>query len=251
MTSRGPLGFEQHHEEVFMSFDEFADQESGGGITDFTITVTNAFFEIDPNYSAATGSDTYFLHWEGTTDVEGHEQMTRDGFHPKWALDPDFMSMDGGKTVVSQSGKGKLGKAVGRMMGAASNALRDAGLKDSPESPFNKPGASPRDASVWIGTTWYLTEVTREFGNGMKATDQLPTKYITTGAPAPAAAPAAAPAPAAPADNALRAAVIEVANAAANHGEFVSKAMAIPGVSADSQLTQEIVNPTGIYVTKA
>lgn len=237
-----------------MSFEDFLDQESSGGIDKFTLTVTNAFFAIDPNYSEAVGADVYFLHWEGTTDVEGHETMTRDGFHPKWATDPDWMSIDGGKTVKSQSGKGRLGKAAGRMMTAAANAIVEAGLKDSPENPFNAPGASPQVAETWIGTTWFMEEVEREFGSGMKSRDLLPTKFIgTSDVSAAPAAPAAAPAPAtsaAPATD-LRAQVVAVANGAADHQSFMQAALAIPGVSSDSALVADIVNPSGIFATKS
>lgn len=249
-----------------MSFDDFLNQEGGGGINDYEITVTNAFFAVDEPYSAKAGAPHLKLHWEGTTDVEGHEQMTRESFHPSWILDPDWITMDGGKTVVSQSGKGKLGKATGRMMASAARAVEDAGMKDSPENPFNQPGADPKHAATWIGTRWFMTDVTREYGNGMSSTDQLPTKFLGTGAapaaaPAAPAAPAAAPAPVAPApapaaaapasDPNLRAQVVALAQSAPDFGTFSSQAMMIPGVTADLELVKEITNPQGIFATKA
>ena len=236
-----------------MSYDEFAEQESGGGITDFQFTVTNAFFAIDEKYSAASGADTHFLHWEGTSDVEGHEVMDRDGFHPKWALDPDWMTMDGGKTVKSQSGKAKLGKAAGRMMGAAANAVLEAGLKDSPDNPLNGPPGMSRIAETWVGTTWFISEVTKDFNNGMVANDDLPIRYIGKGvavaaAPAPAdtapvaAAPVAA-VPDAPAAPDARAQVVALAGSIGDHAAFVTSAMGLPGVASDAVLVAEIVAP--------
>ena len=235
-----------------MSLDDFADQESGGGITDFTITVTNAYFEVDAKYSeAAGGGETLKLNWEGTTDVEGHEVMDRDGFHPSWTLDPDWMTLDGGKTVKSQSGKGKLGKAAGRMMGAAANAVLEAGFKDAPESPFNKPGADPKSAETWIGTTWFLTEVTKDFGNGMVARDQLPIRFIaageTAGVAAPVAPVAAVPDASAVPVASVRDQVVVLAASIGDHAAFVTAAMAIPGVASDATLVGEIVAPTGLW----
>ena len=236
-----------------MTWDEFADQESEGGIRDFTITVTNAFYAVDEKYSAAVGSDVYFLHWEGTTDVQGHEQMTRDGFHPKWATDPDWVSLDGGATVKSQSGKKKLGKAAGRMCGAASNSVIDAGVKpEDAANPFVT--LTPRDAAVWVGTSWFLSEIVKEYGNGMKATDLLPTKYLgnagaATAAPVAAVTPTApvAAAPVAAGTNLLRTQVTALASSIADHSTFVTAAMAIPGVSADAALVSDIVLPTGLH----
>ena len=233
-----------------MSWQEFGEQESAGGITDFEITVTNAFFAIDEKYSEAVGADVYFLNWEGTTDVVGHEQMTRDGFHPKWALDPDWMSLDGGATVKSQSGKGKLGKAVGRMMNVALQSINESGIdKDGPGNPFSK--GTPRDAVVWIGSKWFIEDVTTEFGNGMSSTDQMPTKFLGMVDGAVAATPVvsavpAAPPPATPAPG-LRDSVVAMAGSIPDHSAFVSAAMAIPGVSADAALVTEIVSPTGLW----
>ena len=237
-----------------MSWEEFGNQESEGGIKDFEMTVTNAFFAVDEAYSAAVGSDVFFLHWEGTTDVLGHEQMTRDGFHPKWALDADWISMDGGNTVKSQSGKGKLGKAAGRLCGAAFNSVQAAGIKaGDPSSPFES--GTPREASVWIGSKWFIEEVEREWGNGMVSRDLLPTKYLGKGdvvaavAAAPVAAAPVAAAPAPVATPGLRESVTALAGSIGDHATFVTAAMAIPGVAGDAALVSEIVAPTGLWAT--
>lgn len=237
-----------------MSLEEFADQESGGGIDNYTFTVTNSYFAVDEKYSAKVGSDTFFLVWEGTSDVEGHEVMDRDGFHPKWALDPDWMSIDGGKTVKSQSGKDKLGKAAGRMMGAAANSVLEAGMGDSPDNPFADP-SDPKIAASWVGTVWFITEVVKEFSNGMTARDQLPVKYlgkVGADAAAPvapvapvAAVPAAASATVPAAD--ARAQVMVLAASIDNHAAFVTAAMGIPDVASDGVLVGEIVAPDGIW----
>lgn len=244
-----------------MSWEEFGEQESAGGITDYEITVTNAFFAIDEKYSEKVGSDVFFLHWEGVTGVPGHEQMLRDGFHPKWATDPDWVSMDGGATIKSQSGKSKLGKAAGRMCVVAFASVGEAGVKKGdPQSPFNN--GTPRDAAVWIGSKWFMQDVTRDFGNGMKSTDTMPVKYLglasvaaapVAAAPTPVAttpAPAPAPVAAAPAPTAapgLRDQIVGLARSIDNHSAFVSAAMAIPGVSADAALVGEIVSPAGLW----
>jgi hypothetical protein len=182
--------------------------------------------------------------------VEGHEVMDRDGFHPSWPLDPDWMTLDGGKTVKSQSGKGKLGKAAGRMMGAAANSVLEAGFKDSPESPFNKPGADPKSADTWVGTTWFISEVVKDFGNGMVARDQLPIRFVaaggTVGVAAPAAVAPVVPIAAVPAAG-VRDQVVALAASIGDHAAFVTAAMAIPGVASDAALVSEVVAPDGLW----
>lgn len=248
-----------------MSYDEFADQQSAGGFDQFDFEVTNAFFAIDEKYSAASGADTHFLVWEGISSVENYEQMTRDGFHPKWALDPDFVTLDGGATVVSQSGKAKIGRAAARMMSSAAAAVGEVGVKDTPQDPFAGPDGMSRIAATWVGTKWHMKEIEREFGNGMKARDLLPVAYLgksgapVAAAPAPVAAavPAVAPAPAvAPVAAAtptvdLRSQVVAVANSVSEFSEFVTQAMSIPGVTSDPSLITAISNPAGIWTTKA
>lgn len=235
-----------------MSRQDFMDQESSGGLANFTLTVDEAYFAIDQQYSERAGGDVYFLHWTGRTDIPDRPLMSSADFHPKWSLDPDFVSLDGGKTVVSQSGrKNKVGKAYGRMCAAAATATDR--LKDTPEDFLA--GADPKDASIWVGTTWRLDNITRDWGGEIGKRDELmPVEYIGKAGAAPAAptAPAAAaPIPAAaPAQNGgVRQSIEALASGAADYRTFQQAALQIPGVADDTALVQEILDsgPTGLY----
>ncbi len=232
-----------------MSRDQFRDQSGGGGITNFTLTVTNAFFAEQPQYTEKTGSPTLFLHWEGISDVEGHEVMDRNGFHPSWAMDPDFVTPDGGRTILEQSGKKKrLGKNYGRMVEQMDIATAD--LANTPNDPLEI--IDPRNASTYVGFKWRIDEITYDFeGNIGKRTFLMPVEFLgradggavpTAAAPAPAAT-AAAPAPSA--GEGLVAALSALAASSANYAEFQKAALAIPGVSADSALVMKVVDQQG------
>jgi hypothetical protein len=148
-------------------------------------------------------------------------------------------------------------------MGAASNAVNDAGLKDSPDNPFAGPAGMSRIADIWVGTIWFLEEIEREWGSGFKSRDLIPAKYlgkvdgVVAAAPvaavpaaAPAPAPAAAPVAAAPvagAPDLLRVQVTALAGSISDHATFVTAAMAMPGVAADGTLVSEIVAPDGLW----
>lgn len=224
-----------------MARSDYANAESSGGLRNFVLTVTNAFFAVDPNYSAKVGADTHFLHWEGTSDVESYPVMDSTGFHPKWSLDTDFMSADGGKTVISQSGKGeRVGKAYGRMCKAAADLTEH--LAGTPEDFLEK--GSPLDASIWVGTMWRMDDV--EFGSGQYKTTQLmPVEFVGF---ADSGAPASAPA-AATGESPLRQQVIDLAKASADYVSFQKAALALPNVTSDPGLVTEIATPTGIYAS--
>lgn len=259
-----------------MSREEMYDQESGGGLRNFILRVDEALFAIDEKYSEATGSDVYFMHWGGQTNLPDRPimQAVAGEFHPKWALDPDFISTDGGKTVVSQSGrKKKVGKAYGRLCVDAATITE--ALKGTPADPFGS-SISPRDASLWLGTVWRIDEVTREFGGQIKPVNELTVvEYLgrdlnpmtlaeVTAAPAaaPAAPQAAAVAPqavatapvAAPVGNgtveALRAELLASAIQASDYRAWQGQWIADARVRENPELLVEIANPSaGIWAT--
>lgn len=246
-----------------MSREEFVGQTGGGGIADFTLKITGAEFKISAEYSEKSGAPTVFCHWYGQSDVEGHELMGSEGFHPSFSLHPDFVSPDGGKTITEQSGKRrKYGKNYGRLLEAVNEMT--AHLADTPNDPlWNKdrhplpPPAGiihPRYAESWVGHKFRMDNVDVDFGGQIgQRTFLLPVEYLgyegVTAAPV-AAAPVAAPvtaaptaaAPAASAGEALMMQLQALANAATNYADFQKAALAVPGVSPDSGLLLQVAD---------
>lgn len=240
-----------------MSRESLGNQTSSGGLAGFLFYVQRASFAVDPQYSEKTGADTVFLHWEGPSNAEGHEMMTKEGFHPKWSMDPDFATMDG-NTIASQSGrKTKVGKAYGRM--CEQTVAATAAYANQPNDPLANVDAT--NAKSWEGHTWLLDNVEYDWGGDIgKRTELHPVKYIgpgnQTGAIAPGAAPvAAAPAPApvaaapaaAPAGDPLMAQVESIARAAGDFNGFKAAALALPGVTERTDLLVGISDATQIW----
>lgn len=241
--------------------EELAGQEAVGGLSGFMLYVERATFAIDPQYSEKSGSDTYFLNWEGPTNLPDRPVMVNaEGqFHPKWALDPDFVSMDGGKTVQSQSGnKSKVGKAYGRMCKQATMATE--AYKDRADDPLT--GVSALNAATWQGHTWLLENVDFDWGGEIgKRTELHPTQYIGAGnltgatqtaqapaaAPSPVAAAPVAPAPVAAPVDVLRDQVIAIAQGSADFTSFKGAALALPGVTDRTDLLIDISDATKMW----
>lgn len=237
-----------------MARDEFQGQEGGGGITDFTFTVTDAYFASDPKYAEAGGGDVVFLHLLGTSDVEGRETMGADDFHPSFSLAEHWTTVDGGKTVTSsKSGNPRLGKYYGKFCTRVIDLTEHVANTD--QDPLA--GANtPRSAATWIGTKWFFENETFDYGNIGKFDHLMPTQFLgieragAAPAAAPQAAPAAAQAPAAPpaGGESLRDKVIALAHSAPTYQVFQKTALAVDGVINDSQLLEDIANETsGIW----
>lgn len=254
-----------------MSREEFLNQESAGGIANFVLTVDQAWFAPDADYTAKSGVDVHFLHWAGRTDLPDRPLMGEGDYHPKWSLDPDFVSTDGGTTVVSQSGrKQKVGKGYGRMCTQAAKVT--AHLAGTPEDFLDS--ADPKDARIWIGTQWRLDNVSYDYGGNIgKREELMPVEYLgrvqaptgvagapvtqftpppaqmpaTAPQPAPVAAQAVAPAPAP--QNGVRGQVEALAASAADYRTFQQAALSIPGVAEDTALVNEVLDqgPGGLY----
>lgn len=242
-----------------MSRDSLRDQVSSGGLSGFRMFVQRATFAVDPQYSEKTGSDTVFLHWEGPTDLDEHPMMTVDGFHPKWAMDPDFATVDG-KTIQSQSGKKqKVGKAYGRMCDAAVKAT--AQFEGRPDDPLANTDAT--FAESWQGHTWILENVEFDWGGEIgKRTELHPVTYVGPGdqtkaavaaaAPPVAAPPVVAPSapaapPVAPAGDPLVDQVRAIAQSAPDFNSFKASALALPGVTDRTDLLVAISDATKLW----
>lgn len=234
-----------------MAREDFEGQAgSGGKFADYEFEVTGAIFQVVPEYM---DGNTYFLHWVGNTSVEDHPQMTMDGYHPSFALGADWVSVDGGKTVQYQGSarRPKLGKRYGLMLENVFEMTKDL-------SPDPLADIDPKVAETWVGTKWRIQRYMHDYKGQIGEVEvELPTEYLGKAAvvatpvaavatPAPAPAPAAAPPPANNGD--LRGTLVALAQASATFEDFRGQALAIPNVTTDPALVQEILDQAnGIF----
>lgn len=231
-----------------MARSDLQGQTGGGGIVDFDITVTDAWFGFSEALNQAAGEDILLLHWTGTTNLEERPVLDEAGFHPSWKLSNKWEAVDGGKSVrFVGGGKQAFGKSYGRLCEQAF-ALTEA-VADTDADPFKD--AHPKDASAWIGTKWHMDEVEFEFGGSIGTVRELqPVAYLGKGdvaAPVSTAAPAAAAAAPAASNGDLRATVENLARSMDNYADFQKAALAIPGVAADGGLLMDIANQAALY----
>lgn len=228
-----------------MARSDLQGQTGGGGIVDFDITVTDAWFGFSEALNQAAGEEILLLHWTGTTNLESHPVLDETGYHPSWKLSNKWEAADGGKSArFVGSGKEAFGKAYGRLCEQAFNLTE--GVADTDQDPFV--GANhPRDASVWIGTKWHMDEVEFEFGGSIGTVRELqPVAYLGKADGAPSAPAAAAAAPAA-SNGDLRATVENLARSMDSYPDFQKAALALPGVAADGTLVMDIANQAALY----
>lgn len=232
-----------------MARDDFLNQEGTGGIRDFEFTVTDAYFAQSEKYNEKAGGEVLFLHWLGTTDLENYPTLGEADFHPSYKVGADWTTLDGGKTVT-YSGKSKTPRMGGGQGGYGGLTGRVAELvPQGPEGAWLDEG-HPSDASIWIGTKWYMEEVTVQPDTQWEKKVLMPTQYLgKDGSPAPAATPSANTAVAAPAQesSSLRDIVISIARDASSYQEFQAKALQLPNISADTSLIREVLDQNGIY----
>lgn len=234
-----------------MARDDFEGQVGGGGVNNFEFTVTDAWFGESEAFTEKTQLHTIFLHWAGTTDLEDDrfQQLTADGFHPSFNLDVDWIASADGKTVKydGPSRKPRFGKWYGRLCDSAIKLTEDVAETDQdPLAGTNH----PTNANMWIGTKWYMEEVEVDFGTMGKHSHLMPTKYLGRGpvAASPTSTPALATAAAAGSNgSALRDQVVALAKAIDTYQAFQAAALALDGVSSDTQLVVEIANPASLY----
>ena len=227
------------------------DQESSGGLAGFEFTVEDAYFAPDPAYTEKAGVEVLFLHWVGTSDADGHEMMSADGFHPKFSVGPDWQTLDGGKTIQHPRGNAKVGKSYGRMLKIAAEATKE--LEGTPED-FLEHGDF-RDARIWIGTRWYMDEVERDFGGQIgKRSELMPVKFLgfankPSGGSGGSAQTSGQQDSQAAASGGLREQIENLARALDDFDEFKRAALSLPGVTADADLMMAVMEsgPDGLY----
>lgn len=248
-----------------MAREDFEGQGGTGGIfAAYEFEVTDAKFEVVPDYMDGT---TLFLHWVGRSSVDGYEVMTMDGYHPSFALGKDWITVDGGKTIQYQgkSRKPQYGKRYGMLVNKVADITEDV----TPD-PLDR--IDPKTAASWIGSKWLIERYDHDFKGQIGEVEiELPTQFLgfvdasaqaqpqaaqAAAAPPPqpqaAAAPQEAPAPASNGGGDLRSTVVALAQSAGDFESFRTQALAIPGVTSDPALVQEVLDQTnGIFATKA
>ena len=248
-----------------MAREDLEGQVGGGGYSDFEFVITDAWFGPSEAFTAKTGLDTIFMHWIGTTTLDGVPTLDAEGFHPSFALNDKWIVTDEGKSVRWDGGGGKqmFGKWYGRLMTEIVGPML-ATLPDG-QHPFEG-DKHPRDAVNWIGTKWYMEDTFFEFSkdnpNMSDSNKLIPTSYLGRGvvantpAPIAAAAPVAPAAPTAPAagvpvgnNGGLRASAAALAPAMDDYVAWSATVTNLPGVAQDQVLLAEIADQSenGLY----
>lgn len=232
-----------------MARDDLKGQVGGGGYSDFVFTVTDAWFGISEAFEAAKNDGsppTIFCHWVGEVEgLEGVPNLTEDGFHPSYALGPDWEIANEGKSVkFVGSGKEQFRKWYGRLVDEVFEFTQDVPAGQHPFDGENH----PREAQHWIGTKWFMVDKEYDFGRLGKTNHLMPTQFYGTASVAVAPA-AAAPAAAPSAANGLRDTVVNLAKSLEPYAEFQKAALAIPGVAQDMELVMEIADESKLYST--
>lgn len=234
-----------------MARSDFEDQKSGSALNNCEFTVTDAYFApASEKYIEAGGGSNQFMHWLGTTNLEELPTVGKEDFHPSWKLGDDWDSVDGGRTVITskRSNRPKMGKAYG--------TLCEEVLKLVPEGHPDDPMAGanhPSNASIWIGTKWYLEEKVERAGTQFESRRLFPTKFLgkaSGGGGVATNVTNVTNITAAPSSNGgvnLRQVLEAIAKNSNTYQEFQAKALALPGVTEDYGLLGEITDESGFY----
>lgn len=226
-----------------MAREDLQGQTGGGGIVDFDLEVTDAWFGLSEAFEEAVpGANQIFLHWVGKTDLEDRPVLTEDGFHPSWKVGPDWEIRDGGKSIeYVGTGKARFRKSMGRLCDQVFEITEDVANTD--QDPFKD--HHPKDATAWIGTKWHMDEVHYDFSGGFESDDLMPVQFLGKGE---VSAPAASAESASASSNGdLREQVENLARNLPDYQTFQAAALQIPGVAADGELVADIADESKLY----
>lgn len=210
---------------------------SSGFRSDYNLTVTNSYWTppTDKNTSWA-------LIWDGVDEdgdeVEGGVRLNAG---EKWG------SFDGGETVDHEEGNETKGgkprqfhtnSGVGKLINTFIDQVDEETLEQL---------ESPRDARVWIGSTWYMEEIDNSFtnrktGEEVKMTKVMPTKLISFGGVTPIGTSVDKTGDKSSFDPQMVDKLREVAMGSADHGVFMNAALGLPGLTDDDKLVTSIAD---------
>lgn len=142
-----------------------------GLLSDYEGTVVDAWFGIDTQYNP----DTTLLWLKMKTDVPEHPE-----FVEKYSCGGDWKSYDGGKTIehpkqdttnYAPNKNSAYGKFITASVDLAGDELKGRGV--------------PTDASIWVGTKWFMeavdnTFVNRQTGEKVNTQKNFPSRYLGT-----------------------------------------------------------------------
>jgi hypothetical protein len=207
---------------------------TSGFRSDYELTVTNSYWtpptDKNPNWQ---------MIWDGVDeDGEEVEAGFRAGAGAKWA------SFDGGETLDHEDGNAtKNGKPRQFHQNSGVGKLITTFVEQVDEETLATL-ETPRDARVWIGSTWYMEEVDASFENRatkekVNRTAVVPTKLIAFGGATPEGVVGNS------GDNQgfdpqVVAKLRDIALASEDHAAFMNAALALPEVPADDKLVIEV-----------
>lgn len=244
----------------------------GGGYNNFEFTVTDAWFGPSEAFTAKTKINAIFLHWVGTTTLEGVPSLDVEDFHPSYMIGDDYELVDGGKAIkwIGNPAAPPKSRDIKKWYGRVLNEWRDnEEMKAlvSPNHPFDGPEDMHLIAATFIGTKWFMQNVFYEFSkdspNMSDATHLMPVRFLgkvdvaavtTTAVPAGVPAPATTaavptPAPTAVDNNGLREQVTSLAALLDDYATWQAAALKVDGVTSDIPLVTEIADQSesGLY----
>lgn len=214
-----------------------------GLFSDYEGIVTDAWFQTDSNVQ---DGNVYMLSLEIKTEDPDHAQVFE-----RYTCGPDWVSVDGGKTVQHPS-KSKFNR--NSQMGRLIDRIIEIGAVDVLGG-----RGTPRDAGIWAGTTWYMEGVTSKgkirsgpnAGQDYESTKNFPTKFLGLVNPGETKADMSALTAhsvtgmpeyadgagwARHADFEKVAALAPLAKVSVSHADFMDKAFALPGVMDNNDL---------------
>lgn len=214
-----------------------------GLLDDFDFTIVRSFFAPDAKYN---NGETLLLQWEGKTD-----NIDQPETHVWFPLGKGWVSKDGGKTIVHESGKAdKYFVKTSLMAKLIERCVNDFGIGEILAS-----RGGPFEAAPWQGLTFHMKSETITFGAGISdQTKVFPQRFVGAAAEAPVAAnPAAAAlakAAAAKVEKPLREQVLDVMRPHKANNDFVSAqsaALGVPGVTDDEELVAQLLDESGLF----
>jgi hypothetical protein len=227
----------------------------------YDIVIDAASFAFDPAYN---NGNTMLLILQGH-DEEGNVVQER------LSVGGDWSTADGGHTIQHPKGKARINQIsiYGHWIRAA------ASCPGFPEA-AKAVGLTPLRSDGWNNMVFHLEARELEFGSRNKRNEQsgpgtvtrlLPVAFLgiydeasglitPVGVPSPqlptqpqpaSVPPAATNGTATPGANTLIDQLTALAKTSPTHGDFLGKAISIPGVTADDNLVAAIGNPNGFY----
>jgi len=243
--------------------DDLAGQVSaGGGYDNFEFVITDAWFGPSEAFTAKTKINAIFLHWVGTTTLDGVPTLDAEDFHPSYMIGDDFDIADEGKAIrwignpATPVDSQMIKKWYGRLLDELKEDEELIALPDG-QHPLDGPKGMQLQAATWIGTKWFMQNKFYEFSKGSPnmsdATHLMPVRFLgrVTGETAATSAPVSTTTEGTPAENNgdQREQVTNLAGLIDDYATWQKAALNVDGVSTDIPLVQEIADQTenGLY----